>query len=475
MYIFKNAITSIFRNKGRNVLMLVIIAVMSCACAISLSIRNAGNTLVESYTDKLEITATIGMNRQNFMGNFKPDKDNIDSAREEFGKIESLTLEDITSYADSKYVKSFYYTESISMNSSNIEKLSSEVSMPSDMPKGFNMSTNSADFTVVGYSSYDSMNDFITGKYTISDGEISSDFESNTCVINSELATYNNLSVGDKITLVSSNDTDIIYELEITGIYDETSEESMDMFSNSANQIITNTSVIDKITELDENINSTLNPTFVLVDSNVIEKYEEELLDKGMNEYYKLSTNLDETTKETESVSNISNFALTFLIITIIIGGIVLFVINMINVRERKYEIGVLRTIGMKKSLVIFQFVIELLIISLVGLTIGASIGSVVSVPTANKLLEQEVTSAQEETKTIKNNFGGMGNMDNKINPFSNKTQNINYVTSINAVVDYKVLLELLGIGVILTLVSSLAATISISKFSPLTILKERT
>ena len=474
MYIFKNAITSILRNKGRNILMLIIITVMSCACAISLSIRNAGNTLVKSYTDKLEITATISMNRQSFMGNFKPDKDNIDSAREEFSKIDSLTLEDITSYADSKYVKSYYYTESISMNSSNIEKLSSEVSEPSDMPKG-NKGMSSADFTVIGYSSYDSMTDFIDGKYTITDGEISSDFESNTCVINSELATYNDLSVGDKITLVSSNDTDITYELEITGIYDESSDDNMDMFSSSTNQIITNTSAINEIQKLDEDINININPTFILVDSDSVDKYEDELLDKGMSEYYELSTNLDEASKETESVSNISSFALTFLIITIIIGGIVLFVINMINVRERKYEIGVLRTIGMKKSLVISQFVIELLIVSLIGLTIGASIGSVISVPTANKLLEQEVTSAQEETETIKNNFGGIDNMDNKANPFSNKTQNIDYVTSINAVVDYKVLLELLGIGVILTLVSSLAATISISKFSPLTILKERT
>lgn len=45
---------------------------------------------------------------------------------------------------------------------------------------------------------------------------------------------------------------------------------------------------------------------------------------------------------------------------------------------------------------------------------------------------------------------------------------------SIDAVVDIKVIAELLGIGIVLTLVSSLASMISIQKFSPLTILKER-
>ena len=45
---------------------------------------------------------------------------------------------------------------------------------------------------------------------------------------------------------------------------------------------------------------------------------------------------------------------------------------------------------------------------------------------------------------------------------------------SIDAVVDMTVLLELLGIGLALILISSLAAMISIQRFTPLTILKER-
>ena len=45
---------------------------------------------------------------------------------------------------------------------------------------------------------------------------------------------------------------------------------------------------------------------------------------------------------------------------------------------------------------------------------------------------------------------------------------------SIDAVVDIKVLLELLGIGLSLVLISSIASMVSIERFSPLTILKER-
>lgn len=55
-----------------------------------------------------------------------------------------------------------------------------------------------------------------------------------------------------------------------------------------------------------------------------------------------------------------------------------------------------------------------------------------------------------------------------------NGTINIEQVDNINAVVDFKILLELLGIGVLLTIISGIASCISIARFQPLTILKER-
>lgn len=48
------------------------------------------------------------------------------------------------------------------------------------------------------------------------------------------------------------------------------------------------------------------------------------------------------------------------------------------------------------------------------------------------------------------------------------------FLTNYNAVVDMSVLGELLGIGLLLTLLSSASAMISIANFRPLTILKER-
>ena len=150
-----------------------------------------------------------------------------------------------------------------------------------------------------------------------------------------------------------------------------------------------------------------------------------------------------------------------------------LLVINMINIRERKYEISVLRTIGMKKKLLTGQFLLELLIVAVVSLGIGAGIGSLVSVPVANHLLEQEISSSKKAIDDVNKNFGGDMPNDNKKHHI-NGIANVEQIDKINAVVDIEVLGQLYVIGIVITLISSTAAMISIQKFSPLTILKER-
>ena len=485
MYIIKNAWLSLIRNKGRNLLIGIIILVLSIATCITLAIRSSADQLVNSYNSKYDIEATLGMNRDNMMKDFTPGEKPTEDEQSEQEKlqmpeIESLTVSEIEKYGDSEYVKNYYYTYRFNMNA-NIEKLSSSNSDDKRMDKKAD-DMNSGDFVVMGYDSYESMSDFISGKYTISDGEVSSDFTSDSCIISSELASSNDLKVGDTITLISPNNEELTYDLKITGIYKENEEDSDSMgqmFSDSANMIITNKTVSEAIRTLDEDISMILSPTFILTSEDVVDSFSEELAKKGLSDYYQVQTNLETINSETASIQNVAHFAGVFLIITLIIGGVVLFVLNMINVRERKYEIGVLRTIGMTKLSVSCQFVVELLIVTFISITLGIGIGSVLSVPTANYLLENEIESSQQAQTQVQQNFGGpqgeeanrpMGRDGGRMNG----VMSLDKVTSMNAVVDIKVILQLFGICLLLTVISSLSAIVSIARFSPLTILRER-
>lgn len=485
MYILKNAITSITRNKGRNILIGLVILVIACATSITLAINNTSTNLINTYKSKYQTEATIGINRENMMKDFNPEnkEEAKENMQEKFSNISSISVDDIKKYADSDYVKSYYYTMKVGVNANDLEKASMTSNSDNDNEKqdenrkerkDFSNQTE-GDFNLLGYSSLSAMNDFIEGNYKIASGEVFTDFKSDSCLINKELATLNNISVGDKITIVNPQDEDKTYELTVTGIYEESSSDSgMNMFANSVNTIITNTNFVQKVSADDEDLSVETSPTFTLTSSKVVDKFESELREKGLDDNLSVETNLDQVENSTKTISNVKTFSITFLIITLSIGTIVLFVINMINIRERKYEIGVLRTIGMKKTKVAQQFLYELLIVAFISLILGAGLGATLSVPVSNHLLQSEISSSKQETENIANNFGhGPGNKQDKQNKFQGVT-NVETFKSIDAVVDFKVLVELLGIGLVITLISCTSSIISIQRFSPLTILKER-
>lgn len=361
---------------------------------------NSADRIVKAYEEKYQIKATIGMNRDYLMQQMRSSDKSQEDRINEFNDIEQVSVDEIENYGDSDYVKDYYYTYSLGMNANGISEAADQLvkettetttstktstSGGGGMPepgggggmgpggggststeetttetkrteKIENMKAQEGTFTVIGYDSYASMTEFVEGQYTISSGSVNSDFTANTCVISKELADLNSLTVGSVITLVDPKDTTHTYALEVTGIFTENTEESDDMaqmYSGSANSIITNITVVQNIAAGNSNLKPTITPTFILKSSDVAEAFANEVSSKGLSPYYTVTNNLNEVESATEGVTNVGTFAFTFLIISLIIGGVVLFVINMINIRERKYEIGVLRTIGMSKIKVV--------------------------------------------------------------------------------------------------------------------------
>ena len=454
------------------------------------------------------------MTESNYQKILKGGEDAQKSNIEAFNNIETINIEDIKKYGESEYLKGYYYTYSTSLNSDTLTKATDSfeyevedkqtttnttstttggnstgrykgldgekhtitnndtTTVITRTKEKFESSRNlTGDFELDGYSSYDAMTNFVNGTYQISEGEMISDFTNQECVISSELATLNEITVGQTITLKNPN-TEATYDFTVKGIYKDNSDsdDTNNMYSKSANKIITGSEVIEKLVEEASTLVTNITPSFILQNKDSIEKFTEELKEKGLSEYYTVNTNEEELESATKSIENVKIFATTFLLIMLVISAIVLFVINMINIRERKYEIGVFRTIGVSKAKLTMQFVLEILIVSIIMLSIGAVCGSLLSKPIGNMLLQNEIESSQQETEQISNNFGKGGPMEMQ----HGGAVAIQSIDTINAVVDITVIAELLGIGLALTLISSLASMISIQRFSPLTILKER-
>ena len=61
MFVVKNAWKSVTRNKGRNMLIIVIVTIIAAAATIGLSIRQAAATARSSGLDNTTVTAQISL------------------------------------------------------------------------------------------------------------------------------------------------------------------------------------------------------------------------------------------------------------------------------------------------------------------------------------------------------------------------------------------------------------------------------
>ncbi|MBR5315760.1 MAG: ABC transporter permease [Firmicutes bacterium] len=442
----------------------------------------------------------------------------------------SLSLEELEVYAGAESVQNFYYTLSASVNGSgSLEAYStsaeesdeSDDNAQSEPPmmsfggggKVFNM----GEFTLTGYSSDAAMTDFVDGTCTIEDGAVFDEGTSeNVCIISDELAEYNGLAVGDSIKIASVDNEDDTYKLKVVGIYKNSQASAQAEgfggmfggmggmkgmgFSDPANNIYCSYNTLAAITEKYDSITGTLNATYVLGDVEAYESFQNEVKELGLSDEYTVSSS-DITAYEQSArpLENLAKFAGYFLIVILIIGAIILVVLNIFATRERKYEIGVMTAIGMKKARVAKVFMAEILAITLAGVVIGGGIGAAVSVPVTNALLSSQIEMQQENMGNREGNFGrefgGMmpggpggrmpddvpgGEMPKDLDVsklpgiFSEDGVIGNYVTEVSSSVNLVVLLELLAVCIALAVVSGMVSVIAIMRYEPLQILANR-
>lgn len=496
MYIFKNALKNITRSKGRNILVGAVIVIISATSCIALAIRSSAGEIVSSYEDSFEITASLSVDREALRDLMMSQSEGSrGSMRDLMAEIESPGMAEIEKYGDSEYVDHYTCTLSIGMDSSGLEPLTNDDPENADQTEsgagqgmpggGSGLPIERGDFTVIAYSSLQAMDRFISGDNTITSGSMFGENETQpVCVISDELAAYNDLTVGDTILMNKPGDEENSYTLAIAGIYKDTSvdDSAMNWFSNSANQIITAFPAVQEIAGTDAQISA----TFYLNNINDLQSLETEMKNKGLNEYYILTTNDSALEQTLRPLENLNDFAGIFLLIVLIIGGAILMILTMINTRERKYEIGVLRAIGMKKGKLAAQFVAELLIVSFISLLIGASVGALASVPTAQALLQNEIESIQNERSSIEENFGmapgagggrfggGQGGGREIMGGMFEPNANVDHISRINAVINFRVMLQLLLIGLGVTLCATMVSVVLISRYEPLRILSGR-
>lgn len=544
MYIVKNALKCVGRSKGRNILIGVIVLVIAVSSCIGLSIRQAAESAKEETLSTMTVTASISFDRTSMMSQMSGDSGSSGGKgfdRTHFadimGSSSSLSLDEYQTYAAAQSVSDFYYSMTAYVNGSDsfepvsteseteetTEETTEQATEESDKSsygggfdkqdvtggkRGNKIFGSNSDFMVVGYSSESAMTSFLDGTAIISQGCVfAMDSANYECIITEELAAFNGLSVGDSVQITNPNNEEELYTLQIVGIYSDSSanESSFSKFGSTstdpANRIYLNYATLNDITEKSETavssladsseestvtaLSGTLSGTYVFASVEDYELFEEEVRTLGLDDSYIVSSS-DVTAFENSMIplDTLSTMAGYFLIVILVIGAVILVVLNIFNIRERKYEIGVLTAIGMKKGKVALQFLTEIFVVTLISVIIGASIGAVSSVPVTNALLENQVASQNSQTEQVEQNFGRGGmksdsgyTMSDKGNLFTdmfNTSKENSYVTEVSSAMNLTVVLQMIGIGILLTLISGMVSMLFVMRYEPLKILANR-
>jgi len=455
MYIIANALKNIARNKGRNILMGAIILAIIVTTVISLIINTASGAIIEDY--KTQFGTRVFIN---------PDTSKVSVLS---GKQSEQTVPLPVVYAalaDSDCLMSADLScqvPSVSDTLLGLGESTAGAAVP--ISPGGGSATKFPTMNVKGYTNPEQLDDFREGYRGITSGAFPAG--NNECIVSEDFAALNNIEVGDVIDIAQGMVADNPLSLKVVGIYfDFTQNMFGDTISapaaiNVRNDIITNYETAADFAKSDPRVDTA---AYFLKNPDLLPKFESEARAAGLSYDYKVTTDEDAYNRIIGPVEGMTKISFTFMTVVLILGGLILILLATLSIRERKYEVGVLRAMGMKKHEVAFGLISESLAVTVICLVIGLGIGATVAQPVSDMLLKGQVDAAESNSNSGTGMFYAGVQTDTNAKP----------LTDLDVSLNLKVIIMIVLISLLLVSISSVTGISYITKYEPIKILMER-
>ncbi|ACD22680.1 ABC transporter permease [Clostridium botulinum] len=464
MYVLKNAMKNIWRNKGRNSLIGIIILGIIVSTVVAFSINTTTDEIIKDYKNRFGSEVTLS-----------PDMEKLMSQSQTGKRPEAITNKQYFDFAKSEYIKESIFKTEFGVLSKTLKAVDSDVDKNNGMSSstligtdGKQIQSDPPKIKIVGNSDLKSLEEFNNDKRKIIEGEIYK--EKDECVVSKEFAELNNIKVGDIIDVNRVvNIDEEPFKLKVSGIYlDATDEYSglpfKEAYMNRRNEILTS---FETAQGMYKNEDLYVDAKYFLKNPDMLKDFEKEIRAKGLPNIFNVATDEASYNKIVGPVEGLSSITLMFVLVVLGLGSIILVLLNTLSIKERKYEIGVLRAIGMKKWKVASGLISEALMVTVICLGIGIGVGSIVAQPVSNTLLQKQIASQKEAQNKPTNGF--MITTGN-----SNGETDLETISEIDVKLNGKALLEVTGIALLIVLLSSAVGVSYITKYEPRKILTER-
>ena len=346
MSIFNRAYLYIIRKKVRSSILFLIVTLIS----FFLLSGSVLNTTVNNISKNLYKDVNFGFNIESV------DKSNKEIEKDTLKKIEEL--KGITT-------KNYIFSKPVNVEGKKVVQENQNITLNDEIKNNSNL------VMLNGITASKSNIDFKSEVLKLEKGRHIEENDKNKIMIHEKFAQLNNVNLGDKIKLSQEGK---ILELEIVGIY---SGEKTNTFNGLSSDFIENTVYTDykssqELSNLIAN-NKVTSVEYGVDDPTKLDDVIKAVENLGINNLMvsKSNKNYELVTSSVESITKITNM---IRIGSVVVGVVILSLILMFWVRERTYEIGILLSLGTSKVNLVLQLIVEVLLVTIVGLMIALGI-----------------------------------------------------------------------------------------------------
>ncbi|EAE2618620.1 ABC transporter permease [Listeria monocytogenes] len=500
MNFFKRAWLSMKARKGRSVLQLIIFTVVCVLILSGFTIQSAADKASELAREQLGGTVTLTVDREKQMQTMREEASSSDSSSTESKpqfQSSPIDVSDANDLAKLNHVASYNYYSSTQALASGFDPIESSGDTSSSNDESSTTTETQgpgggqggpqmvdADLSISGLLDSATSTDFEAGTSELTSGVAitSADKDKNVAMVEENLAEENDWKVGDSFT-VTSSDGNTKVTLKIVGIY-KTTDSGSDMaqnfsFLNPYNKVYVPYTVANTIKGSDYK-NTVDSAVYTMDDAANISAFEKEAkkVDSIDWDTFKLDANDTLYQQMIGPINSVASFSKNVVYIVSIAGALILGLLVMMQVRDRKYEMGVLLAIGEKRGKLIAQFFVEILIVALVSFGLAAASSHYVAQLAGNQLLAQQNSSTNETTTSTENRGpgggGGQGGQGGFGQSVSNLTKNTEQIKELDIQVTLEDMLKMGGIGIGIAFISVLLPAALVLRMNPKTILTKQ-
>ncbi len=465
MYLIGHALKNIARNKGRYLLIGAVLTISFLAVTVSAMIHFTTAAVIDDYSDRFGASVYFTPDLRKLLALTEPDEDGMYRNPE-------ITTEQYIAFSKSDAVRNTLFQGSRQTYGDGLIGLDQggeERSLASDAWNSFT-GLNAHDTqprrqapntTVLGYSDSSLMEDFARGLRELDEGSLFA--APGECMVSRDFADLNGLNLGDSFDLQDVNSMEVgPLHLTVCGIYLDITTPQPDgsdwAVTNRRNEILTSFSTLEEHSIQGLYVTA----VYYLKSPDLAPAFESYLRENGLDEVYNVNVDAASYNNIVKPVESLKNISAAFLAVILSVGCLVLILLSMLGVRERKYEIGVLRAMGMPKGKVAFGLICESVCVMALCLCIGFGVGSVIAQPISDAIMEEQANLVEQQPQP---DFGDI------LSSTAGAKETVSALQEVEIVLAPESIVLIAMISLALGLLTNVAGIFYITRYEPMKIL----